>query len=76
MQLNAHCTACKAWVLRRCSGIRGALSRVKDYTYGRCKGLHDDDREVTLVKLGNDMIKESKIFATWKQWQCSKFSYG
>jgi len=24
------CTACKAWVHKRCSGVRGALRRVKD----------------------------------------------
>jgi len=32
-----ECTACKAWEHKRCSGIQGALTRVKDYECGRCK---------------------------------------
>jgi len=39
-----------------CSGFRGALTRVKDYECGRCKGLHNDEEEMKYVKLGNDMI--------------------
>jgi len=29
-----ECTACKDWVHKRCSGVRGALTRVKDYECG------------------------------------------
>jgi len=46
VKINAiQCTACKAWVHKRCSGDRGALTRVKDYECGRCKGSHDDARK-------------------------------
>jgi len=30
------CTACKAWVHKRCSGVQGALTRVKDGEFGHC----------------------------------------
>jgi len=62
-----ECTACKSWVHKRCSGVRGSLTRVKDYECGRCKGLHDNEEEVKYVKLGNDMIEEgSEVRKTWK----------
>jgi len=51
-----ECTACKAWVHRRCSGVCGALTRVKGYECGRCKCFYDDVEEVKYVKLENDMI--------------------
>jgi len=50
-------TACKAWAHKRCSGVCGALTRVKDYECGHCKGFHDDEEEVKYVKLGNNMIE-------------------
>jgi len=52
LNINAiECIACKAWVHKRCSGVRGALTSVKDYECGCYKGLHE------VVKLGSDMIK-------------------
>jgi len=57
-----ECTACKAWVQRRCSGVRGALTSVKDYECGRCTGFHNDEEEVKYVKLGNDMIEVVQVF--------------
>jgi len=55
MQLNAQHG--KAWVQKSCFGVRGTLTRVKDYEYGRCKGFHDDEEEVKYLKLGNDIIE-------------------
>jgi len=60
-----ECTACKVWVNKRCSGVRGALIRVKDYECGRYKGYQDDEEEVKYVKLGNDMFEVVQNFATW-----------
>jgi len=57
-----ECTACKAWVYKKCSGVSGGLTRVKDYKCGRCKDLHDDEEEVKYVKLGNDMIEVVQEF--------------
>jgi len=42
---------CKVWVHKRCSGVLGALTRVKDYECGCCKGFYDDEEEVKYVKL-------------------------
>jgi len=57
-----ECTACKAWVHKRCLGVRGVLTRVKDYECGLCKGLHDDEEEVKYAKLGNDMTEVIEEF--------------
>jgi len=57
-----ECTVCKPCVHKRCSGVRGALTRMKDYECGRCKGLHDDEEDVKYVKLGNDMMEVSQEF--------------
>jgi len=63
VQTNAiECTACKAWVDKICSGVRGALKRVKDYECGSCTGFHDDEEEVKYVKLENDMIEVVQEF--------------
>jgi len=32
-------------------GVHGALTRVKVYECGHCKGFHDDDEEVKYIKL-------------------------
>jgi len=37
----------------RCLSVQGALTRVKDYECGRCKGFLNHE-EVKNVKLGND----------------------
>jgi len=59
LKTNAiECTACKAWVHKRCSRVRGALTRVKDYECGRCKGLHNDEEEVKCM----DMIEVVQEF--------------
>jgi len=57
LRANAiECIARKAWLHKRCSGVRGFLTRVKDDECGRCKGLHDDEEEVKHIKLRNDVI--------------------
>jgi len=49
-------------VHKRCSGVRGALTRVKDHECGRCNGLQNDEEELKYVKPGNDMIKVVQEF--------------
>jgi len=43
-------------------GSCGALTRVKNYECGQCKGVHDDKEEVKSAKLRNDMIKVVQEF--------------
>lgn len=51
-------TSCKAWVHKRCSGVCGALTGVKDYECGPCKGVQIQDvDDGKTVKLGNDEIE-------------------
>jgi len=57
-----ECTACKAWVHKRCLGVRGALTRVKDYECEHCKGSHDNEDEVKYVKLRNERIEVVQKF--------------
>jgi len=57
-----ECTACKVWVHKRRSEIRDALTRVKYYECGCCKGFHNDKEEVKYIKLGNDMIEVVQEF--------------
>jgi len=49
-------------VHKRCSGVHGALTRVKDYKCGHCKGIHQDEDEAKSVKLDNDVIEVVQEF--------------
>jgi len=49
-RVKTYAIECRAWVHKRCSGVYGALTRVKDYECGHCKGFHDVEEEVQYIR--------------------------
>ena len=54
---SVQCTKCQHWVHKRCSGVRGSLTRQKDFTCKKCIPsvlFEDEDKMITL---GGDIIE-------------------
>ena len=39
------CEKCEKWTHKKCSGVKGSLSKVKNFVCGRCKGIKSDGVE-------------------------------
>ena len=56
---SIQCTACKAWIHKRCSGVAGKLTGVVGYTCKRCvDGIPVDSVGLKEVSIGqNDKLE-------------------
>lgn len=57
---SIHCTSCKQWVHARCSGIRGNLSKVKDFVCSSCTQQikECDPEKVTIGNSSYDVVSQ------------------
>ena len=61
---SIFCASCDAWVHKKCSGIKGRLVDIPDFTYHRCLGLAHpiDGRPVEHVSLGDPKLEIVEFF--------------
>ena len=62
---SVQCTVCKKMIHKRCSGVRGDLSRVADgFRCRRCDGTIQE------VDLAEDLMVEAPNDTAYKRWSC------
>ena len=60
---SVHCTVCKNWIHKQCSGVCGDLSRVADgFRCGRCDGT------ITEADLDEDLMVDRATYGCVKSF--------